>query len=49
MKEDWEEAEFKEMEVETGLGTSKMKLQEKETDISNYSMREVYFAEVLQM
>jgi hypothetical protein len=37
----WEETEFEEMEVETRLGTTKMKLQEKETVISDCSMREV--------
>jgi hypothetical protein len=35
MAEDvWEETEFKEMEVETRSGTTKMKLQEKQTVIS---------------
>jgi hypothetical protein len=37
----WEEVEFEEKEIETRLGTTKMKLHEKETSISNCTMREV--------
>jgi hypothetical protein len=43
VKEDdlWDEVEFEETEVETRMGTTKMKLREKETVISKYPMREV--------
>jgi hypothetical protein len=43
VKEDdlWDEVEFQEVEVSTRLGTTGMKLREKETVISGYSMREV--------
>jgi hypothetical protein len=37
----WDQTEFQEMEVETHFGKTKMKLHEKTTTVSKYSMREI--------
>ena len=41
VKDEWEEADFEEVEVDTGLGKTEMKLHEKEITLDSYSMREV--------
>jgi len=41
VKDEWEEADFKEVNVDVCLGETKMKLHEKEVTLDNYSMREV--------
>ena len=41
VKDEWEEADFEEVEVDTGLGKTQMKLHEKEITLANCSMREV--------
>ena len=41
VKEQWEEADFEEINVNVRLGETVMKLQEKEVTLDNYSMREV--------
>ena len=41
VKEDWEEADFEEIDVDVRLGKTKMNLHEKEITLDGYSMREV--------
>ena len=41
VKEDWEEADFEEVDVDVRLGKTKMKLHEKEIILDDYSLREV--------
>jgi hypothetical protein len=41
VKDNWEESDFEEVEVDVRLGQTKMKLQEKEISLDNYSMREI--------
>jgi hypothetical protein len=41
VKDDWEEADFEEVNVDVHLGETKMQLHEKEITLDGYSMREV--------